>query len=89
MHPASATQPGGEDEHIGNKRVVSEEYVARQVMEMIKVREGWLCRKGLPMDTVLQGTQLSDFLEVVKAAYHNTPEQRERLDADCKEGERK
>ena len=82
MHPAGAAQPGGEDEYIGNKRVVSEEYVAHQVMEMIKVREDWLRSQCLPMDTVLEGTQISDFLKVVKAAYHGTPEQRERQDAD-------
>ena len=38
------------------------------------------------MNTVLQGAMLGEFLEVVKAAYHDTPEQRERQDADFAAG---
>ena len=75
QHPGEggASQPAV----LGEARfVVSREYVSRQVQQVIACREEWLKRKRLPLNTVLRDHMAEEFLEDVKAAYHNSAEQK-------------
>ena len=66
--------------------VVSAEYVARQVREVIKWRETWLEQEGLPMDTLMNETQKDAFLLASKQEYHSRPDQVELQTRDWETG---
>ena len=55
--------------------VVSAEYVARQVSEVLKWREAWLKEAELPKDTVMDETQKTAFLKASKQEYHSRADQ--------------
>ena len=79
-----AAQP--EEESERQVMVVSKEYVARQVREVIKWREKWLDQKGLPRNTLMNEAQQDEFLKASKDEYHNRPDQRELQKRDATEG---
>ena len=55
--------------------VVSAEYVARQVSEVLKWREAWLKEAELPKDTVMDSPQKTAFLKASKQEYHSRADQ--------------
>jgi len=62
--------------------VVSSEYVAKQVMEIIKWRKAWLETRRLPMNPLLDEEQKKEFLADAKWEYHNSAEQKAKQEAD-------
>ena len=82
-----ATQLEAGEEQQEQTMVVSAEYVAYQIWDLLTWRNQWLRNvEDLPEDTVLSGRLAEDFLKDTKAAYHDHPEQRERQDDDARNG---
>ena len=79
-----ASQP--EEESESQVMVVSKEFVARQVREVIRWREKWLDEKGLPRNTVMGVALQAEFLKASKDEYHDRPDQRELQKRDATEG---
>ena len=79
-----AAQP--EEESERQVMVVSKEFVARQVREVIRWREKWLDEKGLPRNTVMDEALQAEFLKASKDEYHNRPDQRELQKRDATDG---
>ena len=83
------TSPGAaqpEEESESQVMVVSKEFVARQVCEVIRWREKWLDEKGLPRNTVMGVALQAEFLKASMDEYHNRPDQRELQKRDATEG---
>ena len=62
--------------------VVSAEFVALQVKQVIQRREQWLRDNSLPFDSIMNEDQKDAFLDEVKAEYHGSPDQQQRQEAD-------
>ena len=73
-------QSEGETED-GLPMVVSAEFVAQQVKEVIERREQWLRDNALPLDTLMNKAQKDAFLAEVKAEYHGSADQKRRQEA--------
>ena len=79
-----AAQP--EEESERQVMIVSKEFVARQVREVIRWREKWLDEKGLPRNTVMDEALQAEFLKASKDEYHNRPDQQLLQERDFTEG---
>ncbi len=66
--------------------VISAEFVALQVKKVIEVRENFLRAHDLPLETVMQGDLIQQFLHEVKAEYHSRPDQVQRQQQDKENG---
>jgi hypothetical protein len=64
------------------KMVVSTEFVALQVKQVIERREEFLRDNNLPLNTIMNDSQKDAFLAEVKAEYHGSPDQLRRQKAD-------
>ena len=76
------------DTEDGVPMVVSKEFVALQVKQVIERREQWLQDNGLPMHTLMNDEQKDAFLEELKAEYHGSEDQKKRQEEDRKAGRR-
>ena len=88
---ASVSQPSADAaaDHVGGiPMVVSEEFVASQVRNVIERRERWLRDNDLPLDTVMDGDQKVKFLADLKAEYHNSADQLRRQKNDEDNGKK-
>ena len=63
--------------------VVSKEYVANQVREIIEWREKWLTQRNLDIHTCMNDKQKEDFLRDSKKAFHDRPDQKEQQERDA------
>ena len=82
--------PHGETQHVA--AVVSEQYAVSQLREVIRKREEWLEREGLPMNFQMRdGPKLERerFLQYVKAEYHAEPYQMKQQERDAAVSNRK
>ena len=89
---ASVSQPSADaadDPVDGIPMVVSEEFVACQVKNVIERREKWLRDNHLPLATVMDDPQKDKFLAELKAEYHGDEDQRWRQERDFKNGGKK
>ena len=88
---ASVSQPSADEEtdHVdGIPMVVSEEFVASQVKNLIERREKWLRDNNLLLSTVMNGAQRDKFLAELKDEYHNSADQLRRQERDRQNGKK-
>ena len=86
---ASVSQPSAseaDDPVDGIPMVVSEEFVAWQVKNLIERREKWLRDNHLPLTTVMDDPQKDAFLAELKAEYHGSEDQLRRQERDRENG---
>ena len=62
--------------------VVSKEYVAKQVREIIEKRETWLSEQGHELDTCMNAEQRTAFLTYCKKEFHNRKDQKKLQERD-------
>ena len=62
--------------------VVSKEYVAKQVREIIEKRETWLSEEGHELDTRMNAEQRTAFLTYCKKEFHNRKDQKKLQERD-------
>ena len=75
-----------EEESESQVMVLSKEFVARQVREVIRWREKWLDEEGLPRNTVMDEALQAEFLKASKDEYQSRPDQRELQKRDATDG---
>ena len=64
------------------KLVVSAEFVALHVKQVIEVREKFLQARNLPLNTVMEDGLIQEFLKEAKHEYHSRPDQVQRQKQD-------
>ena len=64
------------------KLVVSAEFVALHVKQVIEVREKFLQARNLPLNTVMEDGLIQEFLKEAKHEYHSSPDQVQRQAQD-------
>ena len=62
--------------------VVSAEFVTTQIVKVVERREKWLTNQELPMNTLMDEQQRTEFLNEVKEEYHETVDQKQRQATD-------
>ena len=62
--------------------MVSAEFVALQVKQVIEVREKFLQARNLPLNTVMEDDLIKEFLKEAKHEYHSRPDQIQRQNQD-------